>query len=387
MATWAESQEAVAGPVRQLSHEAERPLDEGMALCLSGGGYRAMVFHLGALIRLNELGLLGKLKRISSVSGGSITAALLGLKWPKLDFVMGVATKLRAEVIDPIRDMALRTIDAPAIIEGTLLPGRIGDYVERSYRKYLFRNATLQDLPDTPRFVINATNVQSLALWRFSKPFMGDYRVGLIDKPNVPLAKAVAASSAFPPVLSPVILEVEPGQFRQGSGVDLQSGRFVEEVVLTDGGVYDNLGLETVWKRFKTVLVSDGGAKTPPEPEPKHDWPRHTIRALEIIDNQVRSLRLRALIAAYEDKEEPHQGTYWGIRTDIRSLHVADALECDPAGAAELAAVRTRLKGIPITLVDRLINWGYAICDASVRRWNAPPGAPAPQWPYPESPV
>src|SRR5208282_640505 len=55
-------------------------LEPGTALCLSGGGYRAMLFHLGSLWRLNEAGLLRKLNRISSVSGGSITAGMLGLQ-------------------------------------------------------------------------------------------------------------------------------------------------------------------------------------------------------------------------------------------------------------------------------------------------------------------
>ena len=67
----------------------------------------------------------------------------------------------------------------------------------------------MQDLPTDaqgPRFVINATNVQTRVLWRFSKPFMGDYRVGLIKDPKVELAIAVGASSAFPPILSPVTL-------------------------------------------------------------------------------------------------------------------------------------------------------------------------------------
>ena len=56
-------------------------LQEGVALCLSGGGYRAMVVHVGSLIRLNQLALLPKLSRVSSVSGGSITAGVLGLNW------------------------------------------------------------------------------------------------------------------------------------------------------------------------------------------------------------------------------------------------------------------------------------------------------------------
>ena len=52
-------------------------LEEGLALCLSGGGYRAMLFHLGTLWRLNELGYLPKLDRISSVSGGPTRLAAL----------------------------------------------------------------------------------------------------------------------------------------------------------------------------------------------------------------------------------------------------------------------------------------------------------------------
>src|SRR5713226_3113267 len=59
----------------------------GIGLCLSGGGYRAMLFHLGALWRLNEFGMLSKLDRISSVSGGSITAGVLGMNWSQLAFI------------------------------------------------------------------------------------------------------------------------------------------------------------------------------------------------------------------------------------------------------------------------------------------------------------
>src|SRR6476619_5234143 len=74
----------------------------GIALCLSGGGYRAMVFHLGALWRLNELGHLPKLDRISSVSGGSITAGLLGFKWSRLGFgIAQVSPAFDAEIVQP----------------------------------------------------------------------------------------------------------------------------------------------------------------------------------------------------------------------------------------------------------------------------------------------
>jgi hypothetical protein len=73
-----------------------------------------------------------------------------------------------------------KTIDEGSILGGVLLPGSVSDKVAGAYRKHLFGNATLQDLPAEPRFVLNATNVQSGALWRFSRPFMAPYRVGVV---------------------------------------------------------------------------------------------------------------------------------------------------------------------------------------------------------------
>jgi NTE family protein len=47
---------------------------------------------------------------------------------------------------------------------------------------------------------------------------------------------------------------------------------FTKKLVLTDGGVYDNLGIEPVWKRYRTLLVSDGGAVTRPLSRPATNW-------------------------------------------------------------------------------------------------------------------
>ena len=62
------------------------PRRHGVGLCLSGGGYRAALFHLGALRRLDELGVLAQVRTISAVSGGAIIANLLAdprLVWPE----------------------------------------------------------------------------------------------------------------------------------------------------------------------------------------------------------------------------------------------------------------------------------------------------------------
>ena len=346
----------------------ERASEDGVALSLSGGGYRAMVFHVGALWRLNEVGLLRKLKRISSVSGGSITAGVLALSWKNLDFQAGVAKNFDA-VVSSVRKMSEKTIDVGAVIGGIFLPGTISDRVAKAYDDVLFKGATLQQFPDdataqAPRFVINATNVQTSVLWRFSRPYMGDYRVGLVKNPDVPIAKAVAASSAFPPILSPMSLPITQ-PVTATPGADLSRPPFTSTAVLTDGGVYDNLGLETV-KSIKVLLVSDAGQKIAPEEDPAHDWARHSVRILDTVDNQVRSLRKRQLIDAY--KRGDHAGAYWGIRTSFADYGLtADPLKCTQRNATPLSEIPTRLEAMPTDQHDKLVNWGYAICDAALR--------------------
>jgi NTE family protein len=358
-------------PVRPIPGDENQASKPGIALCLSGGGYRAMVFHLGVLWRLNEAGLLKKLSRVSSVSGGSITAGMLGLKWKTLNFDgQGVASNLLDAVINPVLGLADHTIDAFSIIEGVLSPFKtVADEIADAYRKHLFGHATLQSLPsdsEGPRFVINATNIQTKVLWRFSKPYMGDYRVGLIKNPNLELAVAVGASSAFPPVLSPVELKLNAQDFDPASAGDLQKPPFTTDVILSDGGVYDNLGLETAWKEYDTILVSDGGGATPDDPTPHKDWARHAYRILALIDNQVGSLRKRWVVGTFQAGQK--KGTYWGIRTNIADYQLPDPLPCPYARTLELASTPTRLKAMDKDLKQKLVNWGYAVCDAAIRK-------------------
>jgi NTE family protein len=349
-----------------------------MALCLSGGGYRAMLFHVGSVWRLHRAGLLARLDRVSSVSGGSITAGMLGLAWHLIPDDAG----FQATVVAPIRDLASRTIDIDSVIAGALLPGGISDRIVKAYRR-LFGNKTLQDLPDHPRFVINATNVQSGVLWRFSKPYMADYRVGEVPNPTIEVAVAVGASSAFPPFLSPAHIELPSGLVQPMPGADLHQTPYTTDLLLTDAGVYDNLGLETAWKKYLTVLVSDAGGHLGAEPEPHMDWPRHVLRVLDIIDNQVRSLRVRQVIGAFRQPDVPgRSGAYWGIRTNITDYPLADPLPCPHDVTVQLAAVPTRLARMDDRLQERLINWGWAVTDAGIRA-HLDTNIPRADFPYP----
>ena len=372
-----------ASPVRDIGDG--RRVQPGLALCLSGGGYRAMLFHLGALWRLNELGFLPRLDRVSSVSGGSITAGALGHGWSQLDLdERGVAGEFVAAVVDPVRSLAGRTVDIPVVLLGALLPGSIGDRLAGSYARHLFGDSTLQDLPDRPRFVFNATNLQSGVLWRFSKPFMADYRVGTVEHPTVRLAVAVAASSAFPPVLSPVRPRLELDDYASGQGT-LTGEEYRRRPMLTDGGVYDNLGLETAWKRYDTVLVSDGGGQYQPQPNVKANWLLQTRRVIGTIDSQVRSLRKRQVIGGLA--VGAREGAYWSIWSEVADFRLADAIDAPDRRAKELARLSTRLKKLDARTQERLVNWGYTICDTAIRK-HVRPGTPPPAGlPYPEAAI
>jgi NTE family protein len=361
-----------------------------IALCLSGGGYRAMVYHLGTLWRLNELGFLPRLRRVSSVSGGSITAAWLGLAWPKLGLDAGhpVSSRFVDEVVLPIRGLANHTIDIWAILRGIFGRGSVGDRVADAYRGHLFGDATLQDLPDGngPRFVINATNLQSGVLWRFSRPYMRDYQVGEVLKPRIPLAVAVAASSAFPPFLSPVELPLEHLKFEDNVGDTLRRPPYTTRAYLTDGGVYDNLGLQTVLNEFDTILVSDGGGKMKPAERPGGDWFRQVLRVLNVVDNQVRSLRVSNLVHRFglrPDETDFRRGAYWSLRVNLADYNAPGMLACPFDQTTTLANIPTRLKRLDARTQERLINWGYAGCDAAIRRYVDPTLPPPMRFPYP----
>src|SRR5690348_1431449 len=152
--------------------------EPGIGIALSGGGFRAMLFHAGALARMNELGLLSRAQRISSVSGGSITSGHLAIKWTALGAPAANSTfaNFKAAIVDPILVFSRQKIDVVDALTG-LLPwtSPASEQVAKSYDAGLFHGKTLQDTPDSPRFVFCATNLQTGVLWRFSKPYAGDY--------------------------------------------------------------------------------------------------------------------------------------------------------------------------------------------------------------------
>jgi NTE family protein len=376
---------------------AERARDTGVALALSGGGFRATLFHVGGLWRLNELRLLHDLQEVTSVSGGSITSAWLALQWNNLVFDQsGVATNFQEIIANPLRKFCSRTCDIPTVLKGWINPfRRPSHYLARYYRKTLFGDATLQDLPAAgPRFTIYATNLLTGVSVRMERNRLADYRIGEIKNPRVPLATAVAASSAFPPLFVPLKLKTDPSSWSRFEGADLfDNPQYRGTMYLGDGGIYDNMGLERIWDTYETVLVSDAGAPFADLDTP--GWLRFSqvsrlLRTLAIIDRQSRSLRRRWLVRGYQRKEM--NGTFWGIATDIDKYRLADAekpgaMVAYSDGVKSFGRMRTRLNCFSAQEQGSLINWGYALADAALRADVVDPGVPAGTWPVPEYPL
>lgn len=355
-----------------------------VGLALSGGGYRATLFGLGSLWRLNELGLLAALDRVTSVSGGSILAGYLGLQWKSLTFSQGVATNFPSVIVDPIRAFCGKTIDISVGLKGIFTPFMsAGDFLARSYDKNLFKKATIRDLPigpgnprppTGPDFVIYATNMQTGRSFRFTQEYVADYFLGINRAAIYPLATAVAASSAFPPVFSPIEIKARPADWQGPKLVDHRDlAKLQSEIVLADGGVYDNMGLQALLGNVDVALVSDAGAPFGIELSPKGNYLSQLGRVRDILIDQTRALRKSSLIDDFVAKRR--QGTYWGVATQIKDYGIPTLVK-DSATTAALQAVPTRLNKFDDQEQGRLINWGYALCDAALRR-HIDPALPA----------
>ena len=358
----------------------------GVALCLSGGGYRAALFHLGVLRRLNELGTLGYVDTISGVSGGSILAGYLAQhveRWPEpgervAGFAEDIAPGFRAFTRKNIRTLWIlrRPGNAAAAVQS----------LQRRYEKDVIQ-LPLSGLPERPAFVFSATDLSFGVNWVFRRHEAGSYAAGYLRPPPAdwPAAKAVAASSCFPPAFEPMPLDIAPerlksGTFPRGERRD----ELVRDLHLSDGGVYDNMALEAVWKNHRAVLVSDGGAvfnRTAP-----HGLISQIGRYLAIQGNQAGAIRKRWLISQFmsDDEDNRLRGVYFGIGSNASHFHEG-APGYSEADVDLIARIRTDLDFFSDAEAGVLQNHGYLLAEAAMRahggEWVAEE-APAARLPF-----
>lgn len=370
---------------------------EAYGLALSGGGIRATLFHLGAIRRINEMGHLGELDRITGVSGGAIAAGLLAKSWKQLRWDGGRATNLE-DVFQPlVMRLAGLPLDIPIILLGLIPFVSPAKLLARVLDLFFFRGMTLQDLPqadrgEKPRFVFNASDLATGTLFRFEQPYMGTYRVGLVAKPKVKLATAVAASAAFPPFVSPLNLDMDPSKVLDpdpsGPGHADLHGRadLRRRAALVDGGAYDNLALEPITGRCHTYLASDAGGNLKIEPPTWKwwFWSPQVLRTLDIAVSQARALRRSALF----DHLDEHPTAIWRTVTDPTNAKKYVAVTPFPVHSGWSAYLSTRSTRLwPFSMDDRkrLVNWGYVTADVLLRSFVWPTAAAPVRLPFTEA--
>jgi NTE family protein len=360
----------------------------GIGLCLSGGGYRATLFHLGALRRLHELGVLARpdFRTVSSVSGGSIAAAQLATALARQDASMDRAAWIR-EVEAPLRAFTRRDIRTRALLK-RLLPWNWADSttgVEELARRYEELTALrLAALPSVPSFVFCATDMAYGVGWVFTREAMGSYQAGYQPPPaGFPLARAVAASACFPPVFDPMKMRLDPGALTGGRAPrGPERDACIRGLRLTDGGDYDNMGLEPVWKSHAVVLVSDAGGIFTHEGDKGLLW--RIPRYQGIQEAQARALRKRWLIASFATGVL--EGAYWGVGSAPSRYGDYEGYGKELARET-VAEIRTDLDAFSDAEAGVLMNHGYTLLEAALRA-HLPSLLPAPvppaRVPHPE---
>lgn len=352
-----------------------------VGLSFSGGGYRATLFHAGAILRMNELGVLSRADRISGVSGGSIATGILARAWPELAFgADGVASEasIRGAFLEPVLSATSRSLDVRVSLAGFLPFVSAGNRLAKLYDRHIFDDTLLKDIPEHPRFIFNAQNLQTQGLFRFTRNYLADWRALKSTTRTIRLAEAVAASSAFPPVLAPLRLDLRDEEVTVPEGARFNDPELLKEPILVDGGVYDNLGLESIWKRCGVLLASYAGHNAAAEPS------NFTLDHLLPVVNSFLAAsidwRERVLVAMFKRKMPDglpeRMGSYWTAGTDITRYPIHDGWKPTPEQFERARLSPTRLDAFEPDLQRDVICAGYAYADAGIRSHLMPDAAP-----------
>ncbi len=362
---------------------------ERLGLALSGGGFRATLFHLGVVRCLRDAGLLAQVTHIASVSGGSITAAHLALQWDRYtgsaeDFDAAADELVRFAQLDIRNRIARRyALWFPVRLLMRLAfrrPGRrytLNGLLEDFYSKYLYGDARVHELPERPDLHILATNVSEGFLSSFHRGGLlmqrrseSDPRVDALPGRLARVSMAVAASSAFPGFFPPVEIGAEE--------IGLQAGEFASHT-FTDGGVYDNLGVRAfAWlteeqgARLDDIFVSDAGQLFRIIRNTSIGFVANAMRATDVLWDRVGQLERQS------------------FGSDPRFLFIPIVEQVDPASdpsaahevlQPEIQNIRTDLDRFTPLEISALVTHGYAVARQRLHAEGERRGVTVPEGP------
>lgn len=377
-----------------------------LGLALSGGGVRAAVFHLGVLRCLADRAAMERVSHLSTVSGGSLIAAAVmtagGMRWPR-------STEYRESVYPTLRELlttrdlfSLRALGARGVLRHNfkLLNRRADILVELLRHKWNIK-AKLSDLPETPVWWINTTCLETGKNWRFSKREMGDWQFGRHYAPPFDLAQAAAASAAVPYAIGALRFELpdngwyatDPATRKPLSAIKPP----LNTVHLWDGGAYENLGLEPLYKSAQGLVDCDflicSDASGPLSTTPSHHLRNlakgrlASPRLFDIASDQIRALRSRMFVGSIVRGDI--QGALLRMGNSTRALDVKSgrarlSAEYDDfssdADVAAAASYPTDLNALSLPAFDRIARHGYELTDHTLATYApqhfSTPGAP-----------
>ncbi|MBP3954079.1 patatin-like phospholipase family protein [Gemmata sp. G18] len=348
-------------------------------LTLSGGGFRATLFHLGVVRFLYEEGLLANVTHVCSVSGGSVLAAHLVLNWERYTGTPEQFDAAAGELVAFVRADVRGRVIRPWVVSFLAVAPRFRGarwwrtaLLQREYDR-LYRGATLGAVaaPGRPEVQLLATSFTTGHLVAFGSN-RGNVELRFGQEPGagpddrqavpvpvpvaaVPVGLAVAASSAFPPLFPPV--RVDHATF--GVAPDC----FPRPHYLTDGGVYDNLGTRRMLQlfppneRLDLLVVSD--AQRALAAEYGNDYSLITGRTSRCVD------LMMDRVSWFE-----HGYARERLRSGGRLLHctlpqaAADVIDRPyapgPSEQLAVATARTDLDAFSDDEIDAIVHQGYA---------------------------
>jgi predicted acylesterase/phospholipase RssA len=371
---------------RQLVEQLTLRDATAIGLSLSGGGFRATLFHLGVIRFLRDAELLPYLTHVFAVSGGSIMAAHLALHWPQY---LGDETEF-ADAAAELIAFARQDVRG-RIIRRWLLGGYVSwlyaarcrlnriALLQASYAR-LFRKpadasrpAELADLanrwsspkvPSTPEVYILATAMKRGDLCAFDNTGFSYHASPPLQDPEqfsdntLKVAAAVAASSAFPPLFPPLST--------RRLGLVGQQDNTLADDYLSDGGVFDNLGTRRfLWMReqvnheLKYFFVSDAGAP--------FDWEGGTFNGILARTTRATGILMRR-VGDLEFESASRRDELFStklIRCDLtRAVLAPDITEQTPGDQQVqklVGRIRTDLDEFSPTEIRALVWHGYLV--------------------------
>lgn len=276
-------------------------------IAFSGGGFRATFYSLGVYRRLIELNLHGNISHIDSVSGGSFTAAAIMCALADNHFLS--VDDFDERVTKPLIELGqcqFRRKIFRKVLYPSLPRSRFSKVFPLLLDSLIFKNRKLVELPTNPIWSCHATCLNTGKRFRFKQSEVGGNTIGVTkDINDIKVSFAVASSASFPMMFAPLKLKTGNRKFYTkwwSENPVLNQKQLPEILYLSDGGVYDNLGSESLIQHKDPFIICDASAFLEKwNSAKKPNWFSMNNRPLDTGLEQVVLLRRRLLY--YASKE------------------------------------------------------------------------------------